>query len=225
MPEYGKATLTLLNQILEQGVDHVALLMRHSAREFEPGRHDLENPLTNEGRTLARDLGRSLPKALTLRGYSSPAERCVETSQLILEGHQSAGGEATRSRIVEGLGVFYVLDQMKMYRVMQEAGGNPALLKRWYAGEVDRDIIIPANLAARLVALVLTEKLNHSPATPQLDLHVSHDMTLYTLRDQLLGQSIDEFGDVEFLDVLAFYKKEGEIMMQSQHGSAKVISL
>ncbi len=225
MNEYGKATLTLLQQILAQGVGHVALLMRHSAREFKPGRHDLENPLTDEGRTLARELGKALPKELSLRGYASPAERCLETAELILESHRSAGGEATRTRAIEGLGVFYILDQMKMYRATQAAGGNAAFLALWYAGEIDKDIMIPSELAARLVAHVVTEKLNRPIASPQLDLLVSHDTTLYTLRDQLLGQSMQAFGGVEYLDALAFYRKEGQLVMQSQHGNAKAISL
>ena len=224
MSAYGTATLAMLQQILDRGVDHVALIMRHSAREFDPDRHDLENPLTDEGRTLAREWGRTLPKELILRGYTSPAERCVETAELILEGHRSGGGEVSRSRAVEGLGVFYVLDQMKMYRAMQMSSGNSAFLDRWFAGELDKDILIPSDLAARLVAHVVTEKLNRPLSSPQLDLLVSHDMTLYVLRDRLLGQSSEAFGNVEFLDALAFYREGGEIMMQSQHGDAKALS-
>ena len=51
--EYGDSTLALVAEVLAEGVEHAVLLMRHSAREFEPGRHDLENPLTDEGRDLA----------------------------------------------------------------------------------------------------------------------------------------------------------------------------
>ena len=52
MPRYGEATLALIEDVYRQGADHVAALMRHSAREFEPGRHDLLNPLTDAGRAL-----------------------------------------------------------------------------------------------------------------------------------------------------------------------------
>ena len=119
---YGDATLAQVEAMANEGCTHMVLLMRHSAREFNPDVHDLENPLTDEGRELSQRLGRQLPKAYTLRGYASPAGRCVETAQLCLDGHAAEGGSSTRVRPVEGLGVFYVLDQMKMYRVMRDMG-------------------------------------------------------------------------------------------------------
>ena len=119
---YGDATLEQVQAMADDGCTHMVLLMRHSAREFNPAVHDLENPLTDEGRELSQRLGRQLPKAYTLRGYASPAGRCVDTAQLCLDGHAAEGGSSTRVRPVEGLGVFYVLDQMKMYRVMRDMG-------------------------------------------------------------------------------------------------------
>ena len=85
MTDYGDATRELVRSVFEEGASHAALLMRHSAREFAPGRHDLENPLTDEGRELARQLGVGLPKNVLLRGYASPAERCLETAERMLD--------------------------------------------------------------------------------------------------------------------------------------------
>ena len=62
----GDATVRLLNDLFEGGVESAVVLMRHSAREFAPGRHDLANPLTEEGRELARRLGERLPDDLTV---------------------------------------------------------------------------------------------------------------------------------------------------------------
>ena len=68
--------------------------MRHSAREYAPGKHDLLNPLTDEGRVLAKNMGEKLPKHLKLRGYASPpGEMHIETSELVSNGHESMGGE------------------------------------------------------------------------------------------------------------------------------------
>ena len=91
MTDYGQATLALIASVYDEGANHVAALIRHSAREFEPGRHDLLNPLTDEGRAFAESFGKALSKNLLVRGYASPAERCVETVQLILKGHLRAG--------------------------------------------------------------------------------------------------------------------------------------
>jgi broad specificity phosphatase PhoE len=218
MSAYGDATLRLVESALAAGARHVGVLMRHSAREFVPGRHDLENPLTDEGRELAERMGAALPKDLLLRGYASPAERCVETAALLLRGHERRGGRVARHRPVEGLGVFYVLDQMRMFRAMQAAEGQVAFLERWFAGDVAPDVMMPADLAARLVARVVTEKLRQPIAAPQLDVCVSHDMTLYLVRDRLLGRAPGS-QEVKFLDGVVFYSDDEGTWLAAADGA------
>jgi broad specificity phosphatase PhoE len=222
---YGDATIALLKSVFEDGVDHAAALIRHSAREFEPGRHDLLNPLTDEGRALAREFGAALPKRLLVRGYTSPAERCVETVQLILGSHSDGGGRVSRHRPVEALGVFYVLDQMKMYRAMTAADGQVPFLKSWFDGKVPDDVMMPAGLAARLVARVVAGKLEAPLERPQLDICVSHDMSLYLVRDRLLGLGVVDSGSVDFLDGVVFYERDRALWMRGLHGAPKRIDL
>ena len=216
----GETTLELVEQLTNEGVDHIVLLMRHSAREYAPGKHDLLNPLTDEGRDFARELGKRLPKGLVLRGYTSPAERCVETAGLIMNGHEAAGGQILRNRVVEALGVFYVLDQIKMFMAMRDAGGIVNFLQRWFDGGIARDILMPAHLAARLVGGVAKEKLSQTGKDPQLDLLVSHDFTLYTIKDQLLRQGTNRYPDVHYLDGVAFFNRDGKTFIQSHHEPA-----
>jgi hypothetical protein len=216
----GKSTVGLVEQLTNEGVDHIVLLMRHSAREYAPGKHDLLNPLTDEGRDLARDMGKRLPKGLVVRGYTSPAERCVETAGLIMSGHEAAGGQILRNRIVEALGVFYVLDQMRMFMSMRDAGGIVSFLQHWFDGDVAQDILMPADLAAMLVGRLAKEKLSQSGDKPQLDLLVSHDFTLYTIKDQLLKQDTKRYPDVHYLDGVAFFNRDGKTYIQSHHEPA-----
>lgn len=223
MAEYGKATNDLLHEVYARGVDHAVALLRHSAREYAPGKHDLENPLTAKGRAFARELGGSLPAQLTLRGYASPPERCMETAALILEGYAEKGGSVTRHRPVEGLGVFYALDQMKMWKVMNDAGGQGPFLQAWFRDEVPTDAMIPAEVAARLVLRVVADKLKAPVASKQLDLCVSHDMTLYLVRDRLLGQPVD-VADVEYLDAVVAYEENGSLWLVSRHGDPVEVS-
>lgn len=225
MTRPGEATLELLDDVLGAGAEHVVLLMRHSAREFETGVHDLLNPLTDEGRDLARGLGERLPKSLLVRGYSSPAERCVETADLIMQGHRDSGGRVTRNRVAEALGVFYILDQIRMYKGMQAAGGQVALLEKWFRGEVGVEMLMPADLAARLVAQFAATRLDEPVERPQLDLLVSHDMTLYTVRDRLLGQTAGDHGDIGFLDGLALFERDGSLHMQSHHAGPVALEI
>jgi len=222
---YGDATIALLESVFDDGVEHAVALIRHSAREFEPGRHDLLNPLTDEGRSLAREFGAALPKRLLVRGYTSPAERCVETVQLVLESHSMTGGRVTRHRPVEALGVFYVLDQMKMYRVMTGVDGLVPFLKRWFEGGIAADVMMPADLAAKIVGRVVAGKLEAPLDRPQLDICVSHDMSLYLVRDRLLGLDVTDSGSVDFLDGVVFYERDRALWMQGLHGPPKRIDL
>ena len=49
-----------------------------------------------------------------------------------LDGYADNGGNVTRHRPLEGLGVFYALDQMKMWRVMNDSGGQVPFLQAWF---------------------------------------------------------------------------------------------
>jgi len=221
---YGDATLEQVEAMADDGCNHMVLLMRHSAREFNPAVHDLENPLTDEGRELSRRLGRKLPKAYTLRGYASPAERCVETAQLCLDGHATEGGSVTRVRPVEGLGVFYVLDQMKMYRVMRDIGTLQQFVSAWSESTIPEDALIPAQNAAQILMRVVTEKLNQPVAEKQIDVCVSHDLSLYLVRDRLLRESPEQ-GPVEFLDALVAFRRDDRVWLQSARTTPVDISV
>ena len=126
----------------------------------------------------------------------------------------------TRNRVVEALGVFYVLDQMKMYMSMQEAGGLVDFLNKWFEGHIQHDILMPPDLAARLVGRLAAAKLAQRRDKPQLDLLVSHDFTVYTVKDRLLGQDTGRYPEVHFLDGIAFFEREGRTYIQSHHEDA-----
>ncbi len=219
----GDGSVELIEKVFAGGVDHAAVLLRHSAREYNADMHDLSNPLTDAGRGLCERFGARLDKSLTLRGYASPAERCVETAELILGAHRAQGGGATRCRPVEGLGVFYVLDQMKMWQAMQQAGGMADYLRAWFEGAAPEDAMAPADLAARLVLRVMTGKLATPVAKPQLDILITHDITLHLLRDRLLGEPV-EGPEVEFLDALVAFRRDGAWWLRSRHGPARQVS-
>ena len=81
----------------------------------------------------------------------------------------------------------------------------------------------------RAVAMLLdtlVDKLDASPlqsATRQLDLCVSHDMTVFTVRHGVGLQSVEE-QPVNFLDGLALFRQDGQLVMCSQYGSRVVIT-
>jgi len=220
---YGTATTAMVESTFAEGVDRAVLLIRHSARTFDAELHDLENRLTGHGRALCRQFGAALPKNVHVRGYASPPERCMETARLVIDAHAAAGGSAGRTRPVEGLGVFYALDQQKMWMVLRAAGGLPAFLSQWFAGDVPTDAMMPAPLAVEMVMRVLRAKL-HAPGDPrQLDLCVSHDMTVFTVRHGV-GLEPLEGPTIEFLDGLLLFEREGRLLLRSQHGGEVVLT-
>jgi len=221
--EFGEGTLGLLETVLAGRSGHAVALMRHSAREFVPGRHDLENPLTPAGRELAVRLGQRLPKDATVRAYASPPARCMETAELILSGHREHGGAATRHRPLESLGVFYALDQMQMWKRMQASGGLVPFVQSWIRGGVPGDAMMPAELAARLLLRVLAARLAAPVASAQLDLCVSHDMTLYFMRELLLAEPADG-PEVRFLDALVLFAEDGQLWLTSHHGTPRRVT-
>jgi broad specificity phosphatase PhoE len=201
----------------------MTLLARHSVREFNRDIHDLLNPLTDEGRQHSRLFGNALPKQLSVRGYASPPERCMETARLAIEAHGIAGGKGGSTRPVESLGVFYALDQIKMWKALQAAEGLGGFITRWAAGDVPSDAMIPADDAARLIVRSSLARLRSGADVDHLDLCVTHDMTILLLRDRLLGEAAARHS-VNFLDALALWEADGRVFMQSTIGKPVDIS-
>ena len=214
---YGQATAQLVNQVFEAGAKRAVVLMRHSARTFDRNIHDLLNPLTDHGRELSRNFGAALPKQARIRGYASPPERCMETAQLAIAQHIEGGGEGLRTRPVEALGVFYALDQQKMWKGLSQAQGLADYVGQWFAGDVPADAMMPAPLAVDMVLRSLIPKLQTDDDQPHIDLCVTHDMTIFTMRHGV-GLEPTTGPNVEFLDGLVLTEEEGRFVMRSTHG-------
>lgn len=201
------------------------LLMRHSAREYRRDIHDLENPLTDHGRELAQAFGRQLPQQLTLRGFASPPHRCVETAELVLQGHHVHGAAspdtAALPRPMEALGVFYALDQSRMWKGLNSSNGLQNYMHSWFSGAIPAEIMMPPQLAMAMILQVLLGRLNSAEAGDRdghLDLCVSHDMTIYLVR-QACGLEAAHDHRVEFLDGLLLYRDGEHIRLRSHHGA------
>lgn len=216
---YGRGSVDLVARLVDAGVGRIALLVRHSVREFNRNVHDLVNPLTDEGRHHCRRFGAALPKSLVVRGYASPPERCMETARIVIDTHGQQGGRGGGVRPVESLGVFYALDQIKMWKALQASNGLSGFVTRWAAGDVPADAMIPANDAARLIARSSLARLRSGADVNHLDLCVTHDMTVLMLRDRLLGEVAADHS-VDFLEALALYERDGRVWMQSARGEA-----
>ncbi|MCZ6869150.1 MAG: histidine phosphatase family protein [Gammaproteobacteria bacterium] len=210
----GDAMIAHLGSLRGRGITRALAVVRHAAREYVEGRHDLENPLTDEGRSMALSFGERLPADLTVRAYSSPVERCVDTAGLILEGHRAKGGAAERHRVVEGLGLFFILDQRKMFRLMRDVhGGGQGFIRAWCDRRIGEDVVIPAQDAARIMLSMLASKL--PPGESALTVGVSHDFNLFMLREQLLGMRLEDHGHVEYLDGIVVFEDADGVWVEA----------
>ena len=219
--DFGDASARMTRAIFAEGVERGVLLMRHSAREYRRDVHDLENPLTAEGRSLAARFGASLPD-VNLRGYSSPVMRCRETGALAIGASAAAqrGGVISKVRDIEAFGVFYALDQIRMWKGLRKSDGLADYVGQWFAGKVPQSAMMRPQRAVGMVLEVMLDKLN-APAieagTPQLDLCVTHDMTIFTMR-QGAGLEPVTGPDVRFMDGLLMYEQDDKVFLASQHG-------
>jgi len=213
---FGEATVDLVNDVLADGADRAVLLMRHSARTFDRSINDLHNPLTDHGRNLCVKFGQKLPKHLTIKGYASPPERCVETAEKTIAAHTDKGGVGGRTRPVEALGVFYALDQQRMWKMLSASDGLADFVGSWFDKKFPDDALLPPELAVETLMRVLDAKLN-ALAPDHMDLCVTHDMTIFMMRHGMGLESVHG-PDVEFLDGLVLFEKNGKKLFRSHHG-------
>jgi hypothetical protein len=225
-PHRSEESLALLRGLQERGVTRSVVLMRHSARQFDPSLHDLENPLTERGRRIAAGFGQSLDSNTRIRAYASPPARCVETANLIREQHAGRGGEGRPVRVVEGLGVFYILDQIRMWKGMtQDQGGMAGYMQRWFDGECGPDELMPPGLAAVVVLRIMFGKLMQQSDQPAMDICISHDTTLLLVREKLLNLPLREHGAVDFLDSIVLYQDSEKFFLTSRWGGPVEVHL
>ena len=85
---------------------------------------------------------------------------------------------------------------------MSQTKGLEDYLNRWFQGELSGDVMMPSKVAVAMVLNVMLGKLDAQALgdKPQLDLCVSHDMTVYTVRH---GSGLEPIAAaaVEFLTV------------------------
>ncbi len=227
VPELGAGVRGVLDDVLSRH-EHAVVLVRHSAREYARDKHDLENPLTDVGRAGAEAFGQALPAGLQMRGYTSPVHRCVETAEMAFAGYaQATASDPAKSRAVEGLGVFYLLDQMKMFRSMRDAGGIGEFIDSWMNDRLSADIVIPAAAAGRIVAGLLSAKLGERLAEPDagpgIDFLVSHDLTLYLVQHTLLGHSLAVTGPCAYMEGVVVFERDGKPVIAGVHGERELL--
>lgn len=221
---YGKPTLEVIQSLVDQGIQKISILMRHSARQYDWEHMEREPflPLTEEGKELSFNLGRSLPADMLLRPYSSVFGRCVETAYLIDKGYVSEGGATMHNRIEDLLAPSYVKKPFELAKILKSR--LPDFVRHWFEGNISAEIIDPPAQAAHAIARMLVEKLEEPPEK-QINLAVSHDWHLYLIKEQLMGLKHEEVGRVDYLEGIAIYRQYGKTFITNHQRQPQVLDV
>ncbi|WP_022663618.1 histidine phosphatase family protein [Desulfospira joergensenii] len=203
-------TLETMKQLRARGIQKMAVILRHSQREFsETAAHEPFMGLTPDGRTFAFDMGRALPSDTRPRIFSSFFGRCIETAYLLDKGYTREHGIFLDHNITEEpLAPFYIKDIERAVTRVQELGTRD-FIREWFDGRIDEDIVINPEKTADMVAGHMAGHLEELKEN-ETALCVSHDWNIFPLKEFKMGLKHEKFGDVGYLEGIVFFKEKGK---------------
>lgn len=174
---------------------------------------------TEHGLRKSRELGRNLPSGSVLKGYSSMADRCIDTLSAINKGFKKAGGKVATGKqsIRKSLsgrtdkkrtrGVF--LNFKKIDEYFESLGKNGTkFLQHWLDGKIPKawmrspdyvaDLIIKDRIAhiVRFIDLKAKGKLGKLEDLPELHIeNLSSDMMISSVFQRLTGEKLIKYAN------------------------------
>ena len=186
----------------------IALVIRHGARY--PGtdpKEEMSIGLTDKGMNESRLLGMNLKGFISARFYHSPALRCRQTAECIMEGIKNNSTEIRSVEERTSLCAPYVRDP----KIMEDVDIlGREFLSRWFLNELDENLIYNSKESARLVAEPVFKsftELNEGC----IDIHVSHDWDVVLLWKELAGVDYKKAGWPGYLSGIIFYSDNDAI--------------
>jgi len=206
---FCKDTLNVICDLHGQGIEKVAAIIRHSARNYDDdSRMEPFMCLTDEGKSFCSAFGEGLPDNRALRLYSSHIGRCIETAYLVDKGYSKNGGKTDDTIVVSELSPFYVLDFMKTIEIIKEHD-LMTFIRNWIDGKFDESILMSAEASVRQMITFITDQLNTSD-NGALYICVSHDWNIYLLKELGLNLPHEEYGKIDYLEGIVIYENNGE---------------
>lgn len=226
--EYGVKTMKAVRDLYEKGIDRMAVIIRHSARMYNLKDIRSENimGLTEKGKELSYKFGRELPPGCTVRLFSSPVGRCIETAYLIDKGYTSMGGETSINKVYNSLLSFFVRDTDSVMKKIYEGGasGYITFIRDWLDGKIAPEIMLDSEDSSGRVINFLVKRLNET-AENHINICVSHDMVLFTLKEHALGLRHEDVGIPEYLEGVIIYNDNNEIYITSPQTEPQKLKL
>jgi len=224
---FGVQTLKVINDLLQDGINNYAVLTRHSARHYDTAENDMIMGLTEEGKQTSFEFGKALPSNSSIRLFSSPVNRCVETSDLIEKGYLSRGGNAQTNTVMNELVPFFVKDISKLMPMVYElvyAGDYLKFFRNWFDGKISDDLIDDASQSAQKLLSALVDLLQEQPKFTG-NICVSHDWHLVLLKEYYLGQRAEEYGNIDFLEGVIIYQWKDSFYITNHQSGARMLNI
>ena len=211
----SRQTLETINGLMDKGIKKISVILRHSDRFFsKEARLEPFMGLTQEGKSFALDLGKSLPKTPVPRLFSSMFGRCIETAYLIDKGYTQQHKISLDHTIThEMLAPFYIKDIKRALPIMEDQGSE-RFIRLWFDRKIDPGIIENPETTALMLSRYMTDHLDQLKDN-EIALCVSHDWNIFPLKEFKLGLAHETNGDVGYLDGVVFYENQGQYFVTS----------
>ncbi len=199
---HGHTLLESLHSLTDHS--RVAACLRHAERfPIVVAADHTRAELTPAGHAAAEAFGARIQGFDQVRLFHSPIKRCQQTAEGIARGVVGRGGAVEILGEVTVLGVDYIVDHAETERLATQHGDQ--FVRRWFSGQIGPAVIHTAErIAARKLAHIAARLGEPGAAGRRLDLHVSHDWNIMTLREVWCDVRHEDAGWLDFLDGVAF---------------------
>lgn len=211
-------TLKLLYKVAMEADGPYAAIVRHSARNYL-GEPEMEPflTLTDEGKGFACEFGTALSRTMKPVLTSSYITRCVETADLICKGFAMEKAVFPAHTVVDKMAApFYMNDIPAAVRRHRELG-HDIYLRMWMNGELPESEIMSSKQTAERICEWLISSIDNLK-DGEIGLAITHDWNLFPVKEHVLNQRHEEFGQIGYLEGVVLFRKEGRFMVQGVVG-------
>ncbi|MCA1793720.1 MAG: histidine phosphatase family protein [Desulfotignum sp.] len=214
-PVRSDQTITVIQQLLHQGITKIAAIIRHSDRLYStiPGTEPFMG-LTPEGMQYAFQMGENLPASPLPRLHSSLFGRCIETAYLIDKGFCRKNGlDLPHNRSHELLAPFYIKHIEKALGLLKEQG-TQTYIRNWFDHKIDETIMEDPKTTTATLTNFMLDRITDL-ADNEMAICVSHDWNIFPVKEFVLGLPHEDAGDVGYLDGVVFFEQDGQAFATS----------
>jgi len=167
----------------------IALVVRHSHRTTLADYAEmLSGGLTELGRKTSFEMGRRLRVKRPAHIFTSFVPRCSETADFIAKGFNDAGGRVLG---IESLDTLFSPEysEEKIWENLQPDGRNVTeFVNKWASGLFGNGIESFGSFQSRLCSDTVSRLI--ATTDPVMHIHITHDLSLMSLKRFLLGRPL-----------------------------------